>query len=61
LCATNIFKCFQLIKVEEGLMTGDVMFHEFIKKEDKKRKPPINEDKEDIKIIETNIKQKTVR
>lgn len=23
-------KCFQLIKVEEGLMTGDVMFHEYI-------------------------------
>ncbi|XP_001948335.1 protein Peter pan [Acyrthosiphon pisum] len=27
----------QLIKVEEGLMTGDVMFHEFIKKPDKKK------------------------
>jgi len=26
-----------LIKVEEGLMTGDVMFHEFIKKPDEKK------------------------
>lgn len=25
-----------MIKVEEGLMTGDVMFHEFIKKTNKK-------------------------
>jgi len=25
-----------LIKVEDGLMTGDVMFHEFIKKPDDK-------------------------
>jgi len=32
-----------LIKVEEGLMTGDVMFHEFIKKPDKN----IEEAKED--------------
>ncbi|KAL5240125.1 hypothetical protein ACI65C_007535 [Semiaphis heraclei] len=27
----------QLIKVEEGLMTGDVMFHEFIKKTDENK------------------------
>jgi len=36
-----------LIKVEEGLMTGDVMFHEFIKKPDEKPDNK-NEAKEEV-------------
>jgi len=35
-----------LIKVEDGLMTGDVMFHEFIKKPDEKKDSKNDERKE---------------
>jgi len=57
-----------LIKVEDGLMTGDVMFHEFIKKPDEKvgKKRKQTDDKQDykdeeIKAEETKEEKNTVK
>lgn len=50
--------------MEEGLMTGDVMFHEFIKKSDKKDglKRELSDDEESLEEIkvEEEIKEETV-